>query len=166
MVDIAQIQPGQRVLEPSAGTGNIVSAIINRGFLGFECGGTLVTVEINPALADGLRQQCQRTLYATDSNYDIRCADFLQCNGDLGTFHSILMNPPFNNGADIQHIQHALTMLKPGGHLVAICANGPRQQETLRPQIEQLGGTWEPLPSDTFKASGTTVNTALLSVCI
>jgi len=38
------------------------------------------------------------------------------------------MNPPFENGADIKHIQHAMKMLKPGGRLVAICANGPRQQ--------------------------------------
>jgi hypothetical protein len=50
-------------------------------------------------------------------------------------------------------------MLKPGGRLVAICANGPRQNDQLKPL-----GTWEVLPADTFKEQGTNVNTALLVV--
>jgi hypothetical protein len=37
------------------------------------------------------------------------------------------LNPPFGNADDIKHIMHAWKMLKPGGRLVAICANGPRQ---------------------------------------
>jgi len=76
------------------------------------------------------------------------------------------MNPPFVNGQDIQHITHALHMLKPGGRLVAICANGPRQQEKLRPIVEQHGGRWESLPADTFKDSGTGVNTVLLRLTL
>jgi hypothetical protein len=34
---------------------------------------------------------------------------------------------------------HALKMLKPGGRLVAICANGPRQNDKLRPIVESRG---------------------------
>src|SRR5258707_7477628 len=70
------------------------------------------------------------------------------------------MNPPFEDGSDIKHIMHALTMLKPGGKLVAICANGPRQNEKLQPMAD----TWEVLPSGTFKEQGTGVRTALLTV--
>jgi len=72
------------------------------------------------------------------------------------------MNPPFANAQDIEHIQHAFSLLKVRGRLVAICANGPRQNDRLRPFVEELGGTWEVLPADTFKASGTSVNTVLL----
>ena len=74
------------------------------------------------------------------------------------------MNPPFTHGADIQHVQHAFGMLAPGGRLVAVVADGPRQHEKLRPLIEQLGGTWERLPEGTFDGEGTSVRTALVVV--
>jgi methylase of polypeptide subunit release factors len=81
-----------------------------------------------------------------------------------GKFDRIIMNPPFINGADIKHIKHALPMLKPDGRLVAICANGPRQQAQLKPIAEGSGGFYEPLPAGTFKDKGTNVNTALLVI--
>ena len=90
--------------------------------------------------------------------------DFLEQNGNLGQFDRIVMNPPFENGADIKHIQHAMKMLKPGGRLVAICANGPRQQATLKPLAENSGGWYEDLPAGTFASQGTNVNTALLLI--
>jgi hypothetical protein len=74
------------------------------------------------------------------------------------------MNPPFADAQDIAHITHAMTMLKPGGRLVAICANGPRQNDKLKPLVEQAGEKWEPLPADTFRESGTGVNTVLLTL--
>jgi protein-L-isoaspartate O-methyltransferase len=154
LIELADIQPGQRVLEPSAGTGNLVSRVINR-FTGADCG-KVVAVEINSTLADGLREQRNRTLYANESNFDVRCADFLTC-ADLGTFHRIVMNPPFADGADIKHIRHAFAMLKPGGRLVAICANGPRQQTLLRSRADK----WIDLPAGSFADSGTNVNTAI-----
>ena len=89
--------------------------------------------------------------------------DFLECFG-LGKFPRIVMNPPFANGDDIKHITHALRCLAPGGRLVALCANGPRQSAQLRPIVEEHGGTWEELPADTFQAVGTSVRTVLLTV--
>jgi protein-L-isoaspartate O-methyltransferase len=144
MVQIASIQPGQRVLEPSAGTGAIASEIAR------NTGGTLLCVEINRALADGL----------TRNGYVVECADFLQCNGQLGAFDRIVMNPPFANGQDIAHIKHALTLLNPAGILVALCANGPRQQTELQPMADQ----WTSLEPGTFKESGTMVSAALLVI--
>jgi protein-L-isoaspartate O-methyltransferase len=158
MVQLADIQPGQRVLEPSAGTGNLLRPVFNR-FTGADCG-RVVAVEVNPRLADSLRNDRQLRVYANEDNYRIVCADFLECNGDLGQFDRIVMNPPFEDGSDIKHILHAVTMLKPVGKLVAICANGPRQSEKLEP----LADTWEVLPPDTFKEQGTGVRTALLTI--
>jgi protein-L-isoaspartate O-methyltransferase len=114
----------------------------------------VVAFEINPTLAEGLKQ--------SGLAQTVICADFLDCVAVDEKFDAVLMNPPFANGDDIQHITHALTMLKPGGRLVAICANGPRQQAALGPLVTQYGGTWEDLPAGTFKASGTGVNTALI----
>jgi SAM-dependent methyltransferase len=156
VVDAADIRPGMRVLEPSAGTGCLLDPMFNADATGalFDPDnsrpvGLLVAVEINPSLAKRLR-----TTYACA---DVIEGDFLERNGDLGTFDRIVMNPPFENGSDIRHIQHALHMLKPGGRLVAICANGPRQQEKLQP----LATSWEPLPAGTFAEQGTNVNTVL-----
>jgi protein-L-isoaspartate O-methyltransferase len=149
MVAEAGILPGHSVLEPSAGTGAILAALPNvRPF------GSVTAVEINAALATSLEQVADETI----------CGDFLEQNGNLGTFDRILMNPPFENGADIKHIQHAMKMLKPGGRLVAICANGPRQQTTLKPLAENSGGWYEDLPAGTFASQGTNVNTALLLI--
>ena len=148
MVEEADIEPGHRILEPSAGTGNLLAAI---GHTRTDC--TAVAVELNAHLAEKLSARFM-------VNVDVRRADFLACNGDLGTFDRILMNPPFENGADIKHILHARHMLNPGGRLVAICANGPRQQEALKP----IASHWEALPAGTFKEAGTMVNAALLII--
>jgi protein-L-isoaspartate O-methyltransferase len=150
MVELAAIEPGQDVLEPSGGSGRILRAIQTK-----HPDAALVAVEIKSHLADVLR-----TAYRVPTH----CKDFLQCNGELGLFDRILMNPPFADGADIEHIQHALKFLKPGGRLVAICADGPRQNAKLKPIVEAMGGEWEQLPANTFKESGTGVNTVLLSV--
>ena len=68
------------------------------------------------------------------------------------------MSPPFKNGEDIKHINHALTFLRPGGRLVALCANGPRQKKAFMDIAEH----WEELPADSFKEAGTRVNVALM----
>lgn len=70
------------------------------------------------------------------------------------------------DGADIKHIKHAMTFLRPGGRLVALCANGPRQNAQLMPLVEEHGGTWEVLPEGSFKSQGTGVNVAMLSLTL
>jgi SAM-dependent methyltransferase len=141
MVRLAGVGEGDRVLEPSAGTGNIVQAIRARG-------GVVTAVEINPRLAR-----------LTDAH----CADFLdfigpEAEGAPFEFDAVVMNPPFKDAVDVMHIMRARTFLKPGGRLVAICAGGPRQAEKLKPLAE----TWEELPAGTF--DGTGVRAVLLTM--
>lgn len=142
-----------RVLEPSAGTGNLLKAIEDlskkdaRSTL-FD----LVAVEVNLTLAHDLA--------ARYPAFDIRRGDFLSFNGELGKFDRILMNPPFKDGADIKHIMHARGMLADGGRLVAFCANGPRQREALIPIADE----WIDLGAGAFLEAGTNVNTALLVI--
>lgn len=78
-------------------------------------------------------------------------------------FNRIVRNPPFADGTDIHHITLALRLLNPGGRLVALCANGPRQVAKLRPMIEGMGGAWEELPAGTFVAAGTSVRKVLIT---
>jgi len=147
MVEIAEIEPTHKVLEPSAGTGNIIKAI--------GSGPDITAVEINLGLVGLLAR-------VGVSGVHIVQGDFLEQNGELGKFDRILMNPPFENGADIKHINHALAMLEDSGRLVALCANGPRQREAfLNSGVADL---WEELPAGTFKEQGAGVNVALLVI--
>jgi 16S rRNA G1207 methylase RsmC len=149
MAKLADIGWHDRVLEPSAGTGNLLHAIIDA-----EPTARICAVEINRALCDVLPSN----LLADGEAF---CADFLVCTTEqLGRFDKVLMNPPFHNGADIAHIKHALHFLERDGRLVALCANGPRQQAELRP----LATTWEELPEGTFASQGTDVRAVLMTV--
>jgi len=150
MVEAADLEPGQNVLEPSAGTGAIIDAIRRKT----NHGTAITAVEINPTLAHRL------AFFDCLGADRVHPKDFLTCNGDLGKFDRVLMNPPFENAADVKHILHAISFLKPGGRLVALCANGPRQNDKLKP----LASSWETLPADTFKDAGTGVRAALLVI--
>lgn len=148
MAELAELEPGLCVLEPSAGTGNLVQAVLDRvdtEVLGYE---------INAALCSELSRRFPSYQLA------VKRADFLEVTDFQGCYPRILMNPPFANGQDIKHIQHARTFLKPGGRLVALCANGPRQRAALQP----IADTWEDLPAGTFNAQGTNINVALLVI--
>jgi len=146
MADMLNVSNGIRILEPSAGTGVLIDAVAPH----FP---HITACEINNDLAQSLIHNSQANI--------VRQCDFLTMElGDAEPFDAVIMNPPFDNGQDIKHILHALTMLKEGGQLVAICSGGPRQKAKLEPLCDY----WEPLPPGTFKASGTMVNTVLLSI--
>jgi phospholipid N-methyltransferase len=157
MAALAELRSGDRVLEPSAGTGNIVRAILGQADQSEITLGRIVAVEVNGRLAASL---------AATFAAEVSAADFLTKTAEQlgGPFDRVVMNPPFAHGADIKHVLRAIAMLAPGGRLVAVVANGPKQHETLRPLVDELGGTWEPLPGDTFVEQGTSVRAALIVV--
>jgi len=107
MFVLADIRDGDRVLEPSAGRGDIAAAVraIRKQV-------TLDVIEINVSLRRILEAQ----------GYTIVATDFM-------TFYErrydvILMNPPFENGQAMAHVRHAYDLLEPGGRLVAILPSG------------------------------------------
>lgn len=110
----------QRVLEPSAGMGNIVAPLL-------DLETTVVAIDRYIPFVNMLRQRF-------GEGVDVREGDFLEMTtGDLGLFDAVAMNPPFAKGAARRHVEHALGFLKPGGVLVAIVPstyNGPG--ETVR----------------------------------
>lgn len=152
MVELLDLKPDHIVLEPSAGTGALLEACINKLDGRFEPA-YFTAIEINSKLALILGEKYERLFVFNE--------DFLSVEPnqiDDALFDRIIMNPPFNNGADIKHIEHALKFLKSGGTLVAICANGPRQNDKLKP----MAWHWERLPSGTFKDAGTMVETSIM----
>lgn len=152
VVELAGIEPGHRVLEPSAGTGALLGAMGGRTFGADVKYGRVHAVEINGALCARLRADFPLTI--------IHHADFLTMSAEDfgGTFDRIVMNPPFSHAVDIRHIEHARRMLAPGGRLVAVCANGPRQRDQLQP----LAVDWIYLPAGSFTEAGTNVNAAIV----
>ena len=148
MIDYLDLFPDCRVLEPSAGTGNIIKALLNRQ--DFDRG-DLIAVEINHQLVNDIDRSYPEVMTTQ--------RDFLEWEA-FEPFDCIVMNPPFKNGDDIKHILHAKDMLAEGGTLVALCANGSRQQK----QLMSIADHWEELPQGSFKSEGTNVNTALLVI--
>lgn len=149
--DLASLLPqraGMRILEPSAGLGRLLDA--------------LAPLEPSEVVAVEIAPECAGTLFRQERDrLTIKQRDFLQCSqSDLGTFDAVAMNPPFTVRSDIRHILHALTFLKPGGTLAALCMAGAQREKTLRP----LSATWREVPSGAFRKEGTDIPTILLSI--
>jgi predicted RNA methylase len=152
--------PNATVLEPSAGDGRIVAAVLAAYP---ECGVTWV--EIDEDRAD---------LIPTNRRAKGYRGDFLAWPpaGKALNFDFVIMNPPFavpgNKDAFIDHVEHAYAMLRPGGRLVAIVPESIRTRTTksytrLRTLFESQG-SWEDVDAGTFKESGTGVNTIMVTV--
>jgi phospholipid N-methyltransferase len=149
LIELADIRPGNMILEPSAGTGMLIGAMGGSMFHAQPEHGLIHAVEDNLGLVKRLRQEFPFT--------EVTCGDFLGYAPGI-LFDRIVMNPPFENGADIRHIEHAIELLKDGGKLVAICANGPRQVKKL----QAVASKWIELPEGSFKECGTMVRTAIM----
>lgn len=141
MACLLGLRGGERILEPSAGLGRLLAAVRV-----WQPSADLVAVEIEQDMASHL-------LRAFGCHVD--CADFLTWSG--GDFDRVIMNPPFKMGTDIKHITRAASMLRPGGRLVSVCANGPKQRKALMP----IASEWIDLPPGSFRECGTNVDAAL-----
>lgn len=107
MLELADLRSDHVILEPSAGKGDILDAIA-RSF----SNAPLFAVEPNSTLREILLLK----------GYNLIGTDFLQVKDKA--FDRIVMNPPFENGQDVEHVSHALELLKPGGRVVAIMSEG------------------------------------------
>ncbi|MFG3127444.1 methyltransferase [Streptomyces tendae] len=151
LIDLADIQPGMRVLEPSAGRGAIALAAVRAGAV-VDC------VEIQTDHADALVAHRER-------NITVITGDFLVTD-PRPVYDRVVMNPPFAKDADLIHVKHAWEALKPGGRLVSVMSAGVTFRQTnravaFRSRLDALGGTVHPLPDNSFKESGTGVNTVI-----
>lgn len=150
VVEMAAIAPGHRILEPSAGIGHLLREMPGDT--------SRQAIEINAAFVEKLHP------FAA-----VRCADFLNCNGELGLFDKIVMNPPFAKQADIRHVLHAAKFLKPGGRLVSIMSASVQfrtdaRSDEFRAFVAERSGNIEALPADSFKTSGTGVNAVVVTI--
>jgi hypothetical protein len=153
MIGKVELHRGMEVLEPSAGDGQVVKALLAAGVVPDA-------VEIDPDRADTLRD-----LLPPGSVMNL---DFLGME-PAPDYDAVFMNPPFGDGAGVQHVHHALRFVKPGGTLVAILGLGVTYRtdgptEELRKLWRAWRGTVEVLPAGTFAESGTNVPAIILTI--
>lgn len=152
LIELAEVRPGMLVLEPSAGIGNIAMEL-------FQIRANCDCIEILPKLC---KQMYELGIYKTLE------ADFLSIESKP-LYDRVVMNPPFAKQADIDHINHALRCLKPGGKLVSVMSAGVAFRENkkttdFRNLIANHSGFIEKLPEGSFKESGTMVSTVIVGI--
>lgn len=156
IIDRLGLFDGARVLEPNAGDGAIAD-----GVMASRSDATIQVVELQDDLRAGLAKK----------GYDVIGSDFLMLDVEKleFAFDRVAMNPPFRGQADIAHVMHALTFLRPGGRLVAVMSAGVRfRQDTrstsFRTLLFTLGAMVDGLPDGSFLESGTAVQTIIVTI--
>ena len=145
LIYIASIQPGETVLEPSAGRGAIWKFI---GYPPCDC------IEINR----------ENQLHANKIDMPLIGSDFLECHKK---YDVIIANPPFSKQQDVDHITH---MIELANRCVVSVASASvifrtnKKTENFRTLVDVYGGEIIPLPEDSFKESGTRVNTCIVHI--
>jgi hypothetical protein len=150
MLDYAEVEAGMRVLEPSAGTGNLADAIYER-----EPEAMVTACEIAPRL--------RRILELKGYTAEWDCLDI------KGEFERVIMNPPFERGQDMEHVQAMYERLVDGGRLVSVMSEGVffrqgKREVAFRAWLDELGAESIQLPENSFKESGTGVNTRIVII--
>ncbi|WP_425399078.1 methyltransferase [Aeoliella sp.] len=140
MLDLAQIEDGHTVLEPSCGKGDIVTAI-QRG----HPHALVTAIEMNRTLAEVLAAK----------GIDLEFGDFLK---HQGTYARIVMNPPFERGQDMDHVRHAYECLAAGGRLVSVMSEGSffrsdSRASEFRTWFDKLAGVSILLPENAFSGA-------------
>lgn len=103
---LGTIKVTSRILEPSAGTGALIDALPTGV-------GIVEACEVNYTLREILKAK------GITLRPEFDCMDIKD-----PVYDKILMNPPFENGQDIAHVQHLYQhALRPCGTLVAIISN-------------------------------------------
>lgn len=152
MLELAGLKPGMEVLEPSAGSGAIATAVAASG-ASVDC------FERDPGYAGVLTE--------TSAARTVRVADFLTVPAE-SRYDRVVMNPPFTKGADIAHVEHALRFLKPEGLLVSVMSWAvtfpTRKTAKFRALVEARGGTVEAVGEGAFVESGTSVDTVIVTI--
>ncbi len=159
-------QPRLRILEPSAGTGNLARACIPKydqpwDQERYRADHIVDCIEIQPHLIPDLKAMNLGRVFT---------ADFLDIQpATTGLYDLIVMNPPFDRERDIDHVMHALDFLTPTGTLIAIMSSGTEFRSTrkavaFRELMEKMGADWRDLPPGSFSSVGTNVNTGYITV--
>lgn len=155
LIELADLYASDRVLEPSAGKGDILDAIKE-----YDQYRELHALEVNSTLREILSLK----------NYTLVGDDFLEYNPEE-KYNKIIMNPPFEGGQDIDHLIHAFSLLEPDGRVVAIINEGPffrqfKKDKAFREFLQENNAFVSAPIKDAFKKSfnTTSVNVRIVAI--
>ncbi|WP_428029762.1 methyltransferase [Ancylobacter sp.] len=158
VMELARIGPRMKVLEPSAGVGNIALAAA-------AWGAQVMCYEVDERRCNALVKASSQAAHRLDM---VIQRDFLGAD-PVPVYDRVVMNPPFAKQADIAHVMHAAGFVRPGGRLVSVMGAGvsfrqDRRASEFRAFIARQGGSIEALPDESFRDSGTSVNAVIVSL--
>lgn len=149
---------GLSVLEPSAGTGSIIEKLRQYENVKIDA------VEVNYKLYTILKHR-----FGNKENVTLHNDDFLQWQLEK-QYDLVIMNPPFENGLDVEHVTKAISHLKDDGFLISVMSPAFtfRTNKKYQEFNELLNSMdlydYVKLDAGSFAESGTNVSTVILYV--
>lgn len=175
LVELADIQKTDFVLEPSAWEWNIVDEILPK-IKDWAKYNNIVLIELDIRKVKQLKEKydcfwwmkddCD-WLWTYSSEYlmNIYQWDFLENNLNTNTFNKIIMNPPFTKSQDVRHILKAYSHLREWWRIVSIASSSiTTRQWKLYDELRALNPKFTELPEWSFKKSWTWVNTVIVLI--
>lgn len=161
LLQFARFHNMEAVLEPSAGTGALIDAVLKH-----HPEARVFYCEINVFLLDVLRlkyggAESVRFLDRDFGEFDVRHEE--------RRFSSVIMNPPFEKGQDIDQVLRAYRLLAPNGILAAIISEGAfhradKKASAFRQFLASTNSVDTKLPPASFKSSGTAVTSRMIRI--
>jgi phospholipid N-methyltransferase len=153
LVNLADLKENDIVLEPSAGQGAIIEAILRKNI---DC--QVLAIELMEA----------NSLILNKKGFHHEVGDFLMIPNQP-VYDKIIANPPFTANQDIDHVKHMYELLKCGGKLVSIASehwkNSNNKKETeFRNWLSEVNANIENIPRGAFKTSGTSVGGVIITI--
>lgn len=154
LVELACIEPGHIVLEPSAGQGAIIKAIHRVDpDIEIDC---YELIDLNRAFLEKLK------------NITIVGKDFIKEEKTI-IYDRIIANPPFSKNQDIEHVTEMYDRLEDGGRLVSIMSNhwrfaSGKKEKAFKLFIEESGAEVYDIEPGAFKESGTTISACIVVI--
>ncbi len=154
MIERAEIEEGDIILEPSAGDGRLLRLL--REQLGESV--CLECCELMPEHRVSLREQ----------GWKVVASDFLSLHR-YAHYTRIIANPPFTRGQDMRHIKHMYALLACGGRMVSVMSAHHLTAMvepfvSFRRWLESVDATQEIFPESTFQDLGIDVKTVLITI--
>lgn len=154
LVERANPNDSDRILEPSAGQGAIIKAVDE------YCEPLEVyAYELMPLNQSFLGKIDCCTLLGED---------FLSApENDM--YDVIIANPPFTKNQDIDHITKMWSVLAPKGRLVTVCSkhfqmSSNKKEMAFKNWLNEVGADIEEVPAGAFKESGTNIPTVIITI--
>ena len=141
MVELAEIKPGNSILEPSGGIGSLADIIKEE-----HPDNPLGVMEVHPKMLQILREK----------EHNVVGEDFLESDYEADR---VVMNPPFEKNQAIDHVEQAYETTRPGGIIVALIPGNQRtyadasqrKRAEFADWLDEVGAEWHEVPEGAFK---------------